>query len=1384
MHVVNLRHPGYADSSNILLTLQAPDDLNGGIHAETLSRSNLIAMRTDEFGHDVIDRRSRTGDQGPWPVVARFADWEWPDDGLPEIWKLAEEDIARQAERVKSGMETTLVDSDDACRLCGRDEETGMCRFWRYDTSGEQRIFEREKSKIGIAGDLRGDGASDADEDEAKSDSESSDGDGKESSDQDLAAHETSTGGEEEEDEQKSENYSGSESSATNESDAESDHDESHGIDDPLDDDRNWLRIGKDCSFEPDHCDVERAFDKYQWLFVPKFEHNEQPILCAHIFGAHEEGITAASHNKPLKLPWKSSIELMFAHFVQAIFEQIEVFFTAGVDRAVRVMDADGTKILMDADAAMCGLLTVPSVIKSWPTEKDDQEDENEGVDSDSDSGSDEPVVEDAADDDAEDDTANESAEDELEERVITSEEFQAHMQELSAMLAETEVEDTGSEIPETVTKRAFPDIGCDVCDQSIFDTRYMCLDCEESPLLASLRERLEARRSNCSSSSDENETNSEEEKNLDSHLAKLLATHIESGAFLQYSESLTDTSPNEARIRILHLWPGEGQTPISGHLETARLSDIFPFEALSYCWGNPEPRRVINISGSRLEVGTNLKLALYRLRLPDKVRRLWIDGICINQGDVHEKTAQVTMMRKIYERAEQTIVWLGEEADDSRLALKMCDRMLNAHGNTYIRQTLGVDVEKLFLRNPDDVGDESEVLDEDKLQQFMTEVGSSFDLDHAMYDQVVKVSVDALAGEAQGGPLDNVVNQALADERTSLEEMASIDWQDIGRRVAQGEEYDGPYKELVYASVAEAMAELKEEEKEGADSEDQDDEERPEVDEHENDTSAATTEQDVAVMKAPPGSKYHHRVILQILRARQQNKDTTAATEPPTSEEIAALYALFERPWFSRIWIVQEAGVSSQILIQCGGQQIDWWAFNFGFLITQKLKRVARLGPKSHRNLVVMSRTRSSIHVGNSMKHMMTTPDPDLSLPSLLSTYRGYEATDPRDKVFALLGIASSQEGLVPDYTKSCEAVYQDVAATLLQQSPHLDLLASCQASPERNANNNNRRPSWVPDWSDLSRKPYKLSGNQNFESSDSSNEPLRVFQASAASTAQVKIQEDNNKLRLQGFIADKISAISSSSLLIDQQDLLMPVEFAKLDKENFPSMIKSITRFFSVLATFPAVIEEWKVFAEIDTDDPGDTSHSASATSTSTSKAQGPDTTTTFTIFARTLWTDLKPPQTCVSDCKEWLERLNSIRKLMQNLPVSFEVETPPPNGEQNLMKLILSLIIPIMQALDPNELRLVHELSCVHTLDRRLARTESGKLCLAPAETKVGDCVGLLQGGRTPFVLRLVAGCSGGDEDEDEDEHVLVGETYVYGMMNGEAWEPGRCREVCLV
>ncbi|KAF4447893.1 hypothetical protein F53441_8643 [Fusarium austroafricanum] len=60
-----------------------------------------------------------------------------------------------------------------------------------------------------------------------------------------------------------------------------------------------------------------------------------------------------------------------------------------------------------------------------------------------------------------------------------------------------------------------------------------------------------------------------------------------------------------------------------------------------------------------------------------------------------------------------------------------------------------------------------------------------------------------------------------------------------------------------------------------------------------------------------------------------------------------------------------------------------------------------------------------------------------------------------------------------------------------------------------------------------------------------------------------------------------------------------------------------------------------------------------------------------------------------------------------------------------------------------------------------DRALFSTERGYLGLGPARTEVGDVVVLIAGAHVPFVLRKGAG-----------GWILVGETYVHGVMYGEA------------
>jgi hypothetical protein len=67
--------------------------------------------------------------------------------------------------------------------------------------------------------------------------------------------------------------------------------------------------------------------------------------------------------------------------------------------------------------------------------------------------------------------------------------------------------------------------------------------------------------------------------------------------------------------------------------------------------------------------VGTNLKSALKELRA-QRLLLLWVDALCINQTDLLERGLQVMRMGLIYSRAAEVVVWLGEEADDSAIAM------------------------------------------------------------------------------------------------------------------------------------------------------------------------------------------------------------------------------------------------------------------------------------------------------------------------------------------------------------------------------------------------------------------------------------------------------------------------------------------------------------------------------------------------------------------------------------------------------------------------------------------------------------------------------------------------------------------------------------------
>jgi hypothetical protein len=126
---------------------------------------------------------------------------------------------------------------------------------------------------------------------------------------------------------------------------------------------------------------------------------------------------------------------------------------------------------------------------------------------------------------------------------------------------------------------------------------------------------------------------------------------------------------PSYDFIRILELLPGEATEDGGGgvrcRLHTERFADAEDkYAAISYVWGDPNDRVPIICDGRIIDVTVNLADALSHIRDWTESRFVWADAICINQEDDTEKGHQVKRMGKVYENAEEVLVWLGSDGE------------------------------------------------------------------------------------------------------------------------------------------------------------------------------------------------------------------------------------------------------------------------------------------------------------------------------------------------------------------------------------------------------------------------------------------------------------------------------------------------------------------------------------------------------------------------------------------------------------------------------------------------------------------------------------------------------------------------------------------------
>jgi hypothetical protein len=174
-------------------------------------------------------------------------------------------------------------------------------------------------------------------------------------------------------------------------------------------------------------------------------------------------------------------------------------------------------------------------------------------------------------------------------------------------------------------------------------------------------------------------------------HIAKSTSwNHPLQESPLQTSGLYQPLNIESREIRLVTIKPIRDATGVENlHLLECELSTVSldtrpDYVALSYAWGDQGTKLPVFMNGELFFVTKNLHAALLQLRICCTIIQpfgpVWIDAICIDQGNPQEKNYQLPLMREIYESAAEVFVWLGEDKnDDGGKAFGLMNRWVTA---------------------------------------------------------------------------------------------------------------------------------------------------------------------------------------------------------------------------------------------------------------------------------------------------------------------------------------------------------------------------------------------------------------------------------------------------------------------------------------------------------------------------------------------------------------------------------------------------------------------------------------------------------------------------------------------------------------------------------
>ncbi|KAG5961768.1 hypothetical protein E4U58_004112 [Claviceps cyperi] len=259
----------------------------------------------------------------------------------------------------------------------------------------------------------------------------------------------------------------------------------------------------------------------------------------------------------------------------------------------------------------------------------------------------------------------------------------------------------------------------------------------------------------------------------------------------------------------------------------------------------------------------------------------------------------------------------------------------------------------------------------------------------------------------------------------------------------------------------------------------------------------------------------------------------------PPDDERWPALRAFFCRPWFRRVWVIQEFVYATEVRVMCGDLEVDWhrlWLASKAYVSNRNLiyqgygkNMLSFFSPRvnvhreAHEGAIALHRITDlrlramGYMSGPYMVYNIGDGEPanmtGLSIRKNLDAIKGFEkfarnsllsdrsqgktfpygrstlldllyntsnfqATKPIDRLYALLGLADDADGYKPIYSaEETAAVVSTRFAAAFIENGHLQrVLAS--AGIRLSTSFPGEAPSWVPDWTKVQYAQDKLIG------------------------------------------------------------------------------------------------------------------------------------------------------------------------------------------------------------------------------------------------------------------------------------------------------------------